>query len=88
MAGGTISTKMELQGEQEYRKAIREITQDSKTLASEMKAVTSGFDSNASAQKKAAAQMEVLNKQIQTQEVRDMSDAELDAELARYGLKS
>ena len=25
---------------------------------------------------------------IQTQEVRDMSDAELDAELARYGLKS
>lgn len=67
MAGGTISTKMELQGEQEYRKAIREITQDSKTLASEMKAVTSGFDSNASAQKKAAAQMEVLNKQIQTQ---------------------
>ena len=25
---------------------------------------------------------------IQTQEVRDMSDAELDAELARYGIKS
>lgn len=62
-----IGPKIGIDGESEYRKQIQGIIQQQKTLASEMKAVTAGFDSNTSAQKKAKAQAEVLTKQVKTQ---------------------
>ena len=40
--GGTVK----LTGESEYRKALREITNNLKVLNSEMKTVTSQFDKN------------------------------------------
>ena len=62
-----IGPKIGIDGEAEYRKEINGIIQQAKTLASEMKAVTAGFDDNTSAQKKAKAQAEVLTKQVKTQ---------------------
>lgn len=63
-----ISVKVGVDGEREFKKSMQDIVQTSKTLASEMKLVESGFDKNTSAQKKAKAQAEVLTKQIENQQ--------------------
>lgn len=62
-----IGTKITLEGEAEFRKQITNITNQSKALASEMKAVESSFNEETSAQEKAAKKSEVLNKQIDVQ---------------------
>ena len=57
-----------IEGEAEYRKAMREIITQTKTLHAEMRSLESGFNSETSAVKKAAQQKEMLNKQIAAQE--------------------
>lgn len=62
-----IGPRIGIEGEAEFRKQINSLIQQQKTLASEMKAVTSAFDENDSSQEKLTAQMEVLNRQIDVQ---------------------
>lgn len=65
-----IGPKIGIDGEAQFRKELNNIIQQSKTLASEMKSVTSAFDKNDNSQEKLAAQSAVLTKQIETQEQR------------------
>lgn len=65
-----IGPKIGIDGEAQFRKEINGIIQQSKTLASEMKAVTSAFDANDKSQEALAAQTKVLTKQIETQQQR------------------
>lgn len=62
-----IGPKIGVDGEKEYRQQIRQIIQQSKTLASEMKLVSASFTAATSAQDKNAKTAAVLNKQIATQ---------------------
>lgn len=68
--GKNIGPKIGIDGEPQYRKQINNIVQQAKTLASEMEAVTAGFDASTTAQEKAAARSGVLTKQIKVQEQR------------------
>ena len=63
-----IGPKIGIDGESEFRKGIQNINQSIKTLQSEMKAVTSEFADNASAEQKLIAQNETLTKTIDAQE--------------------
>lgn len=62
-----IGPKIGIQGEKEFRQEISNVNQSLKTLAAEQKAVTSSFDAETDAEKKAAAQKEVLTRQIEAQ---------------------
>lgn len=62
-----IGPKIGIEGEAEYRKNINQIIQQAKTLRSDMKAVESQFDENATAQEKAAAKAKILNDAVQVQ---------------------
>lgn len=63
-----IGPKIGIDGEAEFRKEINDLIQQQKTLASEMKAVTSAFDKNDKSQENLEGQSRVLTKQIETQE--------------------
>ncbi len=65
-----IGPRIGIDGEAQFRKEINDLIQQQKTLASEMKAVTSSFDANDKSQEALTAQTEVLNKQIATQSQR------------------
>lgn len=68
MAGRSdIGPRIGVDGEAEYRKQMDSIIQQAKTLASEMKRVTSAFDKNDKSEQKVTAQTEVLTKQIELQ---------------------
>lgn len=67
MAAQDIGIKIAVEGEADFKRALKSITQQSKELSSEMKAVTSAFDKNDASQEKLAAQSAVLSKQIDTQ---------------------
>lgn len=62
-----IGPKIGIDGEAQFRKELNNIIQQSKTLESEMKAVTSAFDANDKSQEKLAAQSEVLKRQLELQ---------------------
>lgn len=62
-----IGPKIGIQGEREFRNQINQTNQALKTLAAEGKAVTSSFDAETTAEQKAAAQKDVLNRKIETQ---------------------
>ena len=62
-----IKSKIAIEGEQEYRRAIKSITQADKELDSELKLLASSFDKNSTAQQKAAAKIPILTKQIENQ---------------------
>lgn len=85
MAQG-IKTQIGIDGEAEYKKSISAIVQQAKTLDSEMKLLTSSFDKNTSAEEKAKAKGEVLNKQIQTQQtyIKALTD-KLNEQKEKYG---
>lgn len=76
--GGTIK----LQGESEYQKALRGITDNLKVLNSEMKVVTSQYDKNDKSTANLAKQNDVLNKKIaeQKDKVAVLSNALASAE--------
>lgn len=63
-----IGPKIGIDGEAEFRKEINNLIQQQKTLASEMKVVTSAFDKNDKSQENLEGQSRVLTKQIETQE--------------------
>ena len=63
-----IGPRIGIDGEAEFRKEINDLIQQQKTLASEMKAVTSAFDKNDKSQENLEGQSRVLTKQIETQE--------------------
>lgn len=65
-----IGPRIGLHGAAEYNRSLKNIIAQSKSLAAEMKAVTSAFDANDSSQKKLQSQMSVLSKQIENQQQR------------------
>ena len=65
-----IGPRIGLDGAAEFNRSIKNIIAESKALAAEMKAVTSAFDQNDSAQSKLNAKMGVLSKQIDVQKQR------------------
>ena len=65
-----IGPRIGLNGAAEYTRSLKNIIAQSKSLAAEMKAVTSAFDANDSSQKKLQSQMSVLSKQIENQQQR------------------
>lgn len=81
-----IGPKIGIDGEREFRKNLQQINQSLKVLKSESNAVASSFDDEADAQKKAAAQSDVLNRQILTQRDK-LAELEkgLDASAKKYG---
>lgn len=66
----SIGPKIGIDGEKQYRDELNRIIQQAKTLDAEMKAVTSAFDENTSAEKKAEAQTKVLTEQIENQKAK------------------
>lgn len=66
MAG--ISQKIELQGEKEYRQAIKNAERELKTLEARLKTETAELGKNATEQEKNAAKVKSLQKQIAEQE--------------------
>lgn len=69
MAGdGTISSKLQLDGEQQYKKALNDAYRSLRVLRSELKAETAELGRNATQQDKARAKMQSLQKQIAEQE--------------------
>lgn len=65
-----IGPKIGIDGEKEFRDALKSMGQQLKTLGTEMKAVTSAFDVDNDSQKKLAAQSDVLNRQLEVQQQR------------------
>ena len=61
--GGAVK----LTGESEYRKALQQITQNLKEVSSQMKVVTSAYDSNDKSVEALAAKENVLNQKLQEQ---------------------
>ena len=61
--GGAVK----LTGESEYKKALKQITQNLKEVSSEMKVVKSSFDKSDTSVKALTAKEEVLNKKLQEQ---------------------
>ena len=59
--------KIGLEGEKEFKNALREINRDFKVLGSEMKLVTSQFDKQDKSIQAVTARNEVLNKEIDAQ---------------------
>ena len=65
---GPIASKLQLDGEQQYKKALNDAYRSLKVLRSELKAETAEMGRNATAQDKARAKMASLQKQIAQQE--------------------
>ena len=63
-----IGVKVAVEGYSKFKTEIQDITQQQKTLKSEMNAVTSAWDKNTSAEKKNAETKRILNEQIKAQE--------------------
>lgn len=81
-----IGPKVGIEGEAEFKKAIADINRSLKTMGTEMKAVTSAYDSNDKSAEKLGAQNEVLNKQIDAQKNKlDELKSMLDKSKAAYG---
>lgn len=68
MAGRTISTKVTIEGEKQYRSAITSINTVLKELKSEMQLVTAQFQGNANSQEALAAKSEILKRQLSEQQ--------------------
>ena len=84
-----IGPKIGIDGEKEFRDALKSMGQQLKTLGTEMKAVTSAFDVDNDSQKKLAAQSDVLNRQLEVQQQR-LSEVQkaLDYAKANYSENS
>lgn len=81
-----IGVKLGVEGESEFKNALKEINTNLKTLGTEMKAVTSAFDNNDRSAEKLTAQNEILNKQIDEQKNKlGLLKAKLAESAAEYG---
>lgn len=65
-----IGPKIGIDGEKEFRDALKSMGQQLKTLGTEMKAVTSAFDVDNDSQKKLASQSDILSRQLEVQQQR------------------
>lgn len=65
---GTIASKLQLDGEQQYKKVLNDAYRSLRVLRSELKAETAELGRNASEQDKARTKMASLQKQIQQQQ--------------------
>lgn len=68
MAANNFGLKVGVDGEAEFKKALRELNQSMKTLGTEAKLVASEFDANDKSVERYAAESRVLNKQIDEQQ--------------------
>ena len=77
MAERTISTRFKIEGEQEYKNAVKGINSELKTLSSEMAKTQSEFQTQANSYEALAKKGEVLAKQqeAQARKVAEMRDA-------------
>lgn len=64
---GTISSRLQLDGEQEYKKALNDAYRTLRVLRSELKAESAELGKNATAQEKARVKSDALKKQIEQQ---------------------
>ncbi|GHV09614.1 hypothetical protein FACS1894217_14230 [Clostridia bacterium] len=73
----TFGLKIGVEGEKEFKNALRDINQSFKVLGSEMKLVSSEFDKQDKSVAAVAARNEVLNKAIDAQKdkVKTLEDA-------------
>ena len=62
-----IGPKIGIDGEAEFRRSIQQVSQNIKTLGSEMSVVTAQYARNADSQEALSAKSAVLNKQIEAQ---------------------
>lgn len=67
MATNDIGARVKLDGEQQYREQMRQITQQTKLLKAETEQMKSSWDKSTTAEQKAAQQTELLNRQIEQQ---------------------
>lgn len=75
----SIGPRIQVDNEEEYRRQINQIIEQSKTLDAEMKALAAGFSDTATEQEKAAATSGKLSEQLElarkrTELVRDMTE--------------
>ncbi|VUZ27852.1 Uncharacterised protein [Acetobacterium wieringae] len=81
-----IGLKIGIEGEAEYRKSIRDINTENKTLKTEMESVTSAFDKNDKSQQNLTKQNEILTRQIELQRKKiQESQVILEKSTAEYG---
>lgn len=81
-----IGPRIGIDGEKEFRQELTNISQQVRTLGSEMKAVTSAFDENDQSQAKLTQQSQVLTKQIEAQRQKlELLQKGLDASAQKYG---
>lgn len=81
-----IGPKIGIEGEKEFRDALKQVNTSLKTLGTEMKAVTSAYDKNDNSASALTAKNKVLNKQIDEQKGK-LSQLErgLQASKEKYG---
>lgn len=81
-----IGPRIGIDGEKEFRQELTNISQQVRTLGSEMKAVTSAFDEGDQSQAKLTQQSQVLTKQIEAQRQKlELLQKGLDASAQKYG---
>lgn len=81
-----IGVKLGVEGESEFKNALKQINTNLKTLGTEMKSVTSAFDRNDTSVENLSAQNKVLNKQIDEQKTKlEMLKAKLAESAKEYG---
>lgn len=76
-----VKTEIAVDGEQEYKKACKEIDASLKAIASEMKVVSATFEGNADSIEAMTAKQDVLNKRLEEQKKKV---AEAEAALKKY----
>lgn len=86
MAKTDIGPKIGIEGEAQFRRELSQINQGLKTLDAEAKAVAASMQDETDAEKKAAAQKDVLNRQILSQKEKlDKLQQGLEASAKKYG---
>lgn len=86
MADAKIGAKIELDGEREYKQAIRDIAKEQSVLRSEMKLVASQFADNSKSTQALTETNSVLERQIESQKSKiELLKSALEAANAEYG---
>lgn len=86
MADAKIGAKIELDGEREYKQAIKDIAKEQSVLRSEMKLVASQFADNSKSTQALTETNDVLARQIETQKNKiELLKSALEAANTEYG---
>lgn len=86
MADAKIGAKIELDGEREYKQAIKDIAKEQSVLRSEMKLVASQFADNSKSAQALTETNDVLARQIETQKNKiELLKSALEAANTEYG---